>query len=178
MGKDMISLSHYRNHRIFTLRCISNNLVPVSVRLKLTHSKLSQGARKIIEKVEKQLLQDRVKCINKTIEDSGNRINSNKTKLVSMVTRARDLDKCSKFIEEVRVLRFTKVKEREVRKFSTLLARNINALDNNRSARNNTRQANNATSNNNNNNNNRDSITNDKWVINLSKDNLTQVQLS
>ena len=84
-----------------------------------------------------------------------------------MVTSAEDLDKCSKFIKEVRVLRFTKLKERQVRKFSTLLASNINSLDNNRSARNNTRQANNATSNNNNNN--RDIITNDKWVINLSK---------
>ena len=46
--KDVIKLSHYRNHRIFILRCISHNLVPVSVQLKLTYSKLSQGARKII----------------------------------------------------------------------------------------------------------------------------------
>ena len=84
----MIRLSDYRNHRIFTLRCISNNLVPVSIRLKLAHSKLSQGARKIIEKAQKQLLQDRVRCIKKTIEDKGNTINNNKTKLASMVTNA------------------------------------------------------------------------------------------
>ena len=68
--KDMIRLSDYRNYRIFTFRCISNNLVPVSVRLKSTHSKLSQGARRILEMVEKQLLQDMIRCINKTIEDS------------------------------------------------------------------------------------------------------------
>ena len=83
--KDTIRLSKYKNH-IYTLRCISNNLVPVSVKLKLSHSKLSQGARKIIEKAERQLLQDRARCINKTIEDSGNRVNNNKTKLVSIVT--------------------------------------------------------------------------------------------
>ena len=62
--KDTIRLSHYRNHRIYTLRCISNYLVPVSISLKLSHSKLSQCARKIIEKAERQLLQDRVRCIN------------------------------------------------------------------------------------------------------------------
>ena len=42
---------------------------------------------------------------NKTIEDSGNRVNNNKTKLASLVTSAGDLDKCSRFIEEVRGVR-------------------------------------------------------------------------
>ena len=78
--KDTIRLSDYKNHRIFMLRCISSNLVPVRVKLKSAHSKLSQGARKIIEKAQKQLLQDRVRCINKTIEDKGNSINYNRTK--------------------------------------------------------------------------------------------------
>ena len=41
-----------------------------------------------------------------------------------MVTNAEDLEKCSKFIEEVRVVRFNKVKERQVRKFTNLLSRN------------------------------------------------------
>ena len=121
--KDTIRLSDYRNHRIYTLRCISNNLAPVSVRLKSSHRKLSQGARKIFEKAERQLLQDRVRCINKTIEDSANRVNNNKTKLVSLVTSAGVLDKCSKFIEEVRGVRFNKVKVREVRKFYNLLGK-------------------------------------------------------
>ena len=127
----MIRLSDYKNHRIFTLRCISKNLVPVSIRLKLANNKLSQGARKIIEKAEKQLLQDRVRCINRTIEDKGNTINNNKTRLASMVTNAGDLEKCSKFIREVRVVRFNKVKDRRVRKFTNLLARN-RASDNNK----------------------------------------------
>ena len=48
--KDMIRLCDYKNHRIFTLMYISSNLVPVSIKLKLAHNKLSQGARKIIEK--------------------------------------------------------------------------------------------------------------------------------
>ena len=57
--KDMIRLSDYKNH-------------PVSIKLKPDESKLSLGARKIIEKAEKQLLQDSVRCINKTVEDKDN----------------------------------------------------------------------------------------------------------
>ena len=143
--KATIRLSDYKNCRIYTLRCTSNNLVPVGVRLKLTHSKLSQDAGKIKEKAERQLLQDSVRCINKAIEDRGNRINNNKTKLASLVTSAGDLHKCSRFIKEVRGVRFNKVKERQVRKFSNLLVKSRNTLDNNRSAINNIRQVNNTT---------------------------------
>ena len=102
-----------------------------------------------------------------------------------MVTNTGDLDRCSKFIEEVRVLRLTKVKERQVRKFSNLIAKNNKTLDKNRPVSNNTRQATNASRDNIRqaniivgSNNNRDNNAKDKWVINLSKDNLTQVQVS
>ena len=101
-----------------------------------------------------------------------------------MVTNAGDLDKCNKFIEEIRGLRFTKIKERQVRKFSNLLARNNKALDNNRPVNNNTRQVSNAhrdlrqANNIVSNNSNKENHVNDKWVINLSKNNLTQVQVS
>ena len=88
----------------------------VSVKLKSTYSKLSQVARKIIEKAERQLLWDRVRCINKTIEDSGNRVN-NKSKLASLVTSVGVLVKYSSFIKEVSGVRYNKVKERQVRKF-------------------------------------------------------------
>ena len=49
----------YKNHRIFTLRCIDKGIFPVSVRLKSDGSKLSKRAREIIYKAVKQLLQDR-----------------------------------------------------------------------------------------------------------------------
>ena len=111
-----------------------------------------------------------------------------------MVTSAEDLEKCSKFIEEVKVVRFNKVKNRQVRKFSNLLNKN-RALDNNRQV-NLARQDSNATrhnrqdsnagdknsNNNSNNNNNRDSnrdnLASNKWVMNLSNQNLTQAQIS
>ena len=43
-----------QNHRIFTLRCIGLNIIPVSIRLKPVRSKqnISTSARKIIEKLK------------------------------------------------------------------------------------------------------------------------------
>ena len=145
--------------------------MPVIIKLKSTYSKLSQGAKKIIEKAERQLLQDRVWCINKTIEDSGNRVNNNKTKLASLVTSLGDLDKCSRFIKEVRGVRYNKVKDRQVRKFHNLLNKNKNKSleQNNRPVNNSIGQANNATGIDRNiNNNNNGNKVNNKWVINLS----------
>ena len=129
----------------------------------------------------------RLSDINKTIEDKSHNINHNTTRLASMATSAEDLEKCSKFIKEVKMVRFNKVKNRHIRKFSNLLNKS-RALDNNRqvnlarqdnNATRHNRQASNAGDNNskinsNNNNNrdsNRDNLASNKWVINFSKQN-------
>ena len=54
--------SDYRNHWIFTLRCSSKGITPVSIRLKTTFR--TERARKTIRKAERDLLQARVKSIN------------------------------------------------------------------------------------------------------------------
>ena len=66
----------------------------VSIKLRPTKSKLkfNASARTIIERAERQLLQDRVRGINKVIEASNNNGNNNKARLASLVTRA-DLDR-------------------------------------------------------------------------------------
>ena len=111
--ENIIRASDYKNHRIFTLRCIGLNLIPVSIRLKPVRSKqnISASARKIIEKAEKQLMQDRVRGINKTIQASKDQVNLSRAKLASMVTQV-DLGRCSNFIEKVRMERFKQVKNR------------------------------------------------------------------
>ena len=58
----------YKNHRIFTLRCIHKELVPVSIRLKTTLR--MEKARKIIRTAEKQLAQARIKSINSMLDNS------------------------------------------------------------------------------------------------------------
>ena len=73
---------HYKSQQLqesqnLHLRCLGLNLIPVSIRLKPVASKqhIIPSARKIIEKAEKQLLQDRVRGINKTIQDSEDQVN-------------------------------------------------------------------------------------------------------
>ena len=53
--KPQLRASEYKNHRIFTLRCLHNDLIPVSIKLKLTLK--SARANKILRKAEKELLQ-------------------------------------------------------------------------------------------------------------------------
>ena len=118
--KGVIRECNYKNHRTFTLRCTSSNLVLVSVKLRSSCSKIRQGARNMIEKAEKQLLQDRVRCINKTIEASINTINNIRSRLASIVTNTTDLDSCNRFINKVRGERYGKVEGRHVKIFNTL----------------------------------------------------------
>ena len=116
----------YKNHRIFTLRCIYKGVILVSVRLKSEGSKLTKRAREIILKAEKQLLWDRVRCINAMLEDSRKAINKCREDLVSRVTNTTDRHKCSSFIEKVSEDRFTKVKERQVRNLNSLVNKTVN----------------------------------------------------
>ena len=122
--KGVIRECNYRNHRRFTLRCISKELVLVSVKPRSACSKISQGARKIIEKAEKQLLQDRFRCINNTIEATVNTINNSRSRLASIVTNTTHLDRCSRFINKVTEDRCGKVRDRQVRKFNILNNKN------------------------------------------------------
>ena len=170
-----------KNHRIFTLRCIDRGIILVSVRLRSENSKLSKSAKEIIYKAEKQLLQDRVGCINVMLEDNRNSINRCMAELVSMVTTL-DRDKCSKFIQMVSEARFTKVKEGQVRKLNSLINKTSNN-NNGVSARSKGSNNNKGSCNNSqmqgiqNSNNNQTGIhNNSKWVINLSTRTLTKGQ--
>ena len=57
---------NYRNHRIFTLKCIIKSLVPVSIKLKTTIK--TEKPRKIIRKVERDLLQAGIQSINRLLQ--------------------------------------------------------------------------------------------------------------
>ena len=169
----------YKNHRRFTLRCITNGIVLVSDGLMSACSKTSKRAKEIIQKAEKQLLQDRVKCINATIENNGNNIDSSMSWLPSIVTNTTDIDQCSKFIKKVREDQLCKIKDRQVNKFNILVSKSSNKS----SSHNNQMQASIVGNNNNRNNRNSNNSelqveTDSKWVINLSKTSLTKGQIT
>ena len=110
--------SDYKNHRIFTLRCLHKDLVPVSIKLKSTLKTFK--ARQIIRKGEKDLLQARVKAINNIIDNVAKQTEECRTQLASIISAER-LTECQGFINKVSEIRFTKVRQRQLNKFNILI---------------------------------------------------------
>ena len=112
--------SDYKNHRIFSLRCIHQELIPVSIKLKSTLD--TPKARQIIRKAEKDLLQARIKAINNILVQVEKEIQDCRTKLTSIISQER-LEQCQGFINKVSELRFNKVKQRQINKLNYLVAK-------------------------------------------------------
>ena len=103
--------SDYKNHRIFTLRCIHKDLIPVSKK---------ERSKKIVRKAEKDLLQARIKAINSILDNIGKQTELCRSQLASILSTQR-LRECQGFVEKVGDIRFTKVKQRQLNKFNNLL---------------------------------------------------------
>ena len=112
--------SDYKNHRIFSLRCLHKDLVPVSIKIKSTLD--TSKARQIIRKAEKDLLQARVKAINNNLVQVGRQIEECRAKLASIISAER-LGECQDFINKVSDIRFIKVRQRQINKFNHLVTK-------------------------------------------------------
>ena len=108
----------FKNHRIFTLRCIHSELVPVSIRLKSTLK--SERAKKILRMAEKQLLQTRLKSINSLLDNNAKQLELTRSKIASILTPL-NYQECQDFIDKIKEKRFIKVRERQVRKLNNLI---------------------------------------------------------
>ena len=184
-----LKMADFKNHRRFTLRCISSNIIPVSVQLK-SNIKTPKG-KYIIRKAEKALLNERVRSINNTINMFKWQIDTCIEELGKLI-RKEEMEECYSFIEGRRETRHRKTQKRHLEKFNRLCHRNTGGRSNHshsgtlsgigtggRSNQNTemeslTQQPNNntldPTSDNNNNN------SNNKWVKNLSRRPLTKAQ--
>ena len=112
--------SDYKNHRIFSLRCIQKELIPVSIKLKSTLD--TPKARQIIRKAEKDLLQARIKAINNILDQVDRETQDCMAKLASIILQER-LEQCQDFINKVSELRFNKVKQRQINKLNHLVSK-------------------------------------------------------
>ena len=118
--KLQLRASEYKNHRIFTLRCIHNDLIPSSIKLKST-LKLTR-ANKILREAEKDLLQTRVKSVNYILDKTSQQLEECRSKLVTVVSTQK-LRECQDFIDKVGEIRFNKVKLRQLNKLNLLTIR-------------------------------------------------------
>ena len=60
-----IKMAEFKNHRRFTLRCLSKGLIPVGIKLK-TKVQTPKG-NQILRKAERRLMNERLRSINNTI---------------------------------------------------------------------------------------------------------------
>ena len=111
----------YKNHRIFTLRCLHRELVPVSLKLKSTLN--TTRAKKINRKAEKELIQARIKSINNILTNVAIQLEQCRSQLVSIISTER-LRECQGFVDKVGETRFNKVKNRQIKKFQNLVNKN------------------------------------------------------
>ena len=112
--------SDYKNHRIFFLRCLHKDLIPVSIKLKSTLD--TSKARQIIRKAEKDLLQARIKAINNILVQVDRQIEECRAKLASIILAER-LGECQDFINKVSEFRFNKVRQRQINKLNHLVSK-------------------------------------------------------
>ena len=118
LEKFQLRQCNFKNHRIFTLRCIHSELVPVSIRLKSTLK--SERAKKIQRMAVKQLLQTRLKSIKSLFENNAKQLELTRSKIASILTPLH-YQECQDFIDKIKEKRFIKVRERQVRKLNNLI---------------------------------------------------------
>ena len=103
-------MAAFQTHRIFSLRCLEEDLVPVSVKLKSnirTHK-----ARSITKKVERALLNERIRSINNTIAMATSKRDTYMNTLLDIPSK-EIMEECDKFINLRREAYYIKVKSRQ-----------------------------------------------------------------
>ena len=113
-------VSNFKNHWRFSLRCLSQGITPVSLQSKnLTRTQRGEG---IIKRVEKQLLNERIRNINYKIERYHHDKCMYKKQLEDLLQHDQEVwNACEEEIQKRRELRHKRVMERQISRFNRLL---------------------------------------------------------
>ena len=113
-------MANYRNHLRFTIKCLKNEVIPVSVRLK-TNVKTLRGIQ-IIRKAEKQLLNEQIRSINNILELLMLKKDTCSSKLKELLKDDQNtLEECNTLKERVKEYRHNRVMKRQKAKFEALI---------------------------------------------------------
>ena len=113
-------VSNFKNHQRFSLRCLSQGVNPVSLRLKnLTRTKKGDG---IIKRAEKQLLNERIRNINYKIEKYQHDKHMYEKQLQEILQDDQIMrNACKELVLKRKELRHQKVLKRQISKFERLI---------------------------------------------------------
>ena len=112
-----IKMVEFKNHRRYTLRCLSKGLIPVSIKLK-TKVQTPKG-NFIIRKAEKMLMNERIRSINSTISMFNCQIDTCIDTLESIFSKDV-MKKCHEFLNYIRERRHFKTMEKQKKNFEKL----------------------------------------------------------
>ena len=122
-----LKMADFQNHRRFTLRCLSQDLIPVSIKLKTT-VKTPKGIY-IVRKAERMLMNERVRSINNTITMFRWQIDTCINSLGSLIG-VEAMEECHGFISLRRERRHLSTLERQIKKYNLLWQRNTGGHSN------------------------------------------------
>ena len=112
-----IKIAEFKNHRRFTLRCLSKGLISVSIKLK-TKVQTPKG-KQILRKAERMFMNERVISINNTIIMLNFQADTCINNLESTLNQDV-MEKCHEFINNIRERRHYKTMVRQTKKFEKL----------------------------------------------------------
>ena len=114
-------MADFKNHRRFSLRCLSEDVIPVSIRLR-SNMRTPKG-QYIIRRAEKALLNERIQSINNSIYMFNYQLDARKTDMEKIINK-EDLKECQNFINIRREARHSKTMDRQKQKLNQLCHRN------------------------------------------------------
>ena len=120
-------MADFKNHRCFSLRCLSKGLIPTSIRLKST-IKTPKG-KYIIRKAELALLNERIRAINNSNAMFRMIIDTCMIQLEGILDE-KTMEDCSNYIEYRREGRHQKTLQRQVSKYNRLCHKNAGGHSN------------------------------------------------
>ena len=109
-----MKMADFQNHRRFSLRCLSKDIIPVSVKLR-SNIKTPKG-NYIVGKVERALLNERIRSLNNIITMFKYQIDTCKNQLNNRIDR-KAMEEYHIFIGEKRESRLLKALEGQRDKF-------------------------------------------------------------
>ena len=105
------------------LKCIKASITPVSCKIKNPLQTKTKRSYDIIHKAEKQLLYERIRNFNSTLdmlENNRSQYCSHLKNMLNQHDQESDINKCILFINRIKDHRHNKIKEKEINKFKHL----------------------------------------------------------
>ena len=110
-------MADFSNHRRFSLRCLSEGLIPTSIKIR-TNIRTPKG-QYIIYKAEKSLLNERIRSINNTIAMLKLQVDTCINQL-EMNLDKKSMEECCKFIDSKREMRHYQTMKHHIKKYERL----------------------------------------------------------